>query len=633
MEAQKHVDKKMDFKVSACIRNKTITDGLKYSLATGNWGEQQKVFDAKPGVSQVLNRLSYASTLSHLRRVNSPTGRDGKIAKPRQLHATTWGMICPAETPEGQAVGLVKNLSLMSYISVGSPMQPILEFLEEWSMETLSEISSDSIQKNTKIFVNGCWVGIHREPADLIKTLRSLRREMDIIVSEVSMVRDIREREIKIYTDAGRISRPLLIVDETNQKLLLKQKHIETTDTGENQYSWEFLVANGIVEYIDCLEEETLMICMYPEELKGYGYSPDNNAIQYCSTYTHCEIHPSMILGVCASIIPFPDHNQSPRNTYQSAMGKQAIGVFITNFNARMDTMGVVLFYPQKPLCVTRSMEFLRFSELPAGMNAIVAIMTYTGYNQEDSIILSYASVDRGYQRCIYYRGYRDVETKNNDGKEYFEIPDRDITSGIRHSNYMKLDVDGLIEPGCRVSGEDVLIGKTLDIIENDDAPQEAKKYKRSDCSILAKPTEQSIVDQVMLSENVEGYRFARIRLRSIRVPEIGDKFASRHGQKGTNGIMYRMEDMPFTAEGVCPDKIINPHAIPSRMTIGHLFECLTSKVAAIKGEIGDATPFNDAVNVSAVSKLLHQYGFESSSASTWYCNGKGYGLPRDERA
>ena len=318
----------------------------------------------------------------------------------------------------------------MSYISVGSPMQPILEFLEEWSMETLSEISSDSIQKNTKIFVNGCWVGIHREPADLIKTLRSLRREMDIIVSEVSMVRDIREREIKIYTDAGRISRPLLIVDEANQKLLLKQKHIQTAETGENTYSWEYLVANGIVEYIDCLEEETLMICMYPEELKGYGYSQDHNSIQYCSTYTHCEIHPSMILGVCASIIPFPDHNQSPRNTYQSAMGKQAIGVFITNFNARMDTMGVVLFYPQKPLCVTRSMEFLRFSELPAGMNAIVAIMTYTGYNQEDSIILSYASVDRGYQRCIYYRGYRDVETKNNDGKEYFEIPDRDITSG-----------------------------------------------------------------------------------------------------------------------------------------------------------------------------------------------------------
>merc|ERR1712157_525926 len=472
-------------------------------------------------------------------------------------------------------------------ISVGSPMQPILEFLEEWSMETLSEISSDSIQKNTKIFVNGCWVGIHREPADLIKTLRSLRREMDIIVSEVSMVRDIREREIKIYTDAGRISRPLLIVDEANQKLLLKQKHIQTAETGENTYSWEYLVANGIVEYIDCLEEETLMICMYPEELKGYGYSQD--------------------------------HNQSPRNTYQSAMGKQAIGVFITNFNARMDTMGVVLFYPQKPLCVTRSMEFLRFSELPAGMNAIVAIMTYTGYNQEDSIILSYASVDRGYQRCIYYRGYRDVETKNNDGKEYFEIPDRDITSGIRHSNYQKLDVVGLIEPGCRVSGDDVLIGKTLDIIENDDAPQEAKKYKRSDCSILAKPTEQSIVDQVMLSENVEGYRFARIRLRSIRVPEIGDKFASRHGQKGTNGIMYRMEDMPFTAEGVCPDKIINPHAIPSRMTIGHLFECLTSKVAAIKGEIGDATPFNDAVNVSAVSKLLHQYGFESKGNEVVY--------------
>ena len=509
----------------------------------------------------------------------------------------------------------------MSYISVGSQTQPILEFLEEWSMETLNDISSLAIKDNTKIFVNGCWVGIHRDPALLIKTLRQLRREMDVIVSEVSMVRDIREREIRIYTDAGRISRPLLIVDEDQQKLLLKKGHLAKQPDGSNEncYTWEYLVAEGVVEYIDCLEEETLMICMGPYELKGYECNA-NNELQYCESYTHCEIHPSMILGVCASIIPFPDHNQSPRNTYQSAMGKQAVGVFITNFMSRMDTMGVILFYPQKPLCVTRSMEFLRFSELPAGMNAIVAIMTYTGYNQEDSIILSYASVDRGYQRCIYYRGYRDVEKKEMDSREYFEIPDRQTTAGIRHSNYEKLDVDGLIEPGARVSGADVLIGKTLDLVEQEDAPPDAKKYVRQDCSIFAKPTEQSIVDQVMLSENVEGYRFCRIRLRSIRIPEIGDKFASRHGQKGTNGIMYRMEDMPFSCEGVCPDKIVNPHAIPSRMTIGHLFECLTSKVAAIKGEIGDATPFNDAVHVQAVSEFLHRYMFEQRGNEVMYC-------------
>lgn len=225
MYAQKFIDRGKDFNLELAIKTKIITDGLRYSLATGNWGDQKKAHLARAGVSQVLNRLTFASTLSHLRRVNSPIGRDGKLAKPRQLHNTLWGMLCPAETPEGAAVGLVKNLALMAYISVGSQPSPILEFLEEWSMENLEEIAPSAIADATKIFVNGCWVGIHRDPDQLMATLRKLRRQMDIIVSEVSMIRDIRDREIRIYTDAGRISRPLLIVE--NQTLLLKKRHID----------------------------------------------------------------------------------------------------------------------------------------------------------------------------------------------------------------------------------------------------------------------------------------------------------------------------------------------------------------------------------------------------------------------
>jgi len=302
---------------------------LKYSLATGNWGDQKKSMSAKAGVSQVLNRYTYASTLSHLRRCNTPLGREGKIAKPRQLHNTHWGMVCPAETPEGQACGLVKNLALMATISVGSLSAPVIEFLEEWGLESLEE-NAHSSTPTTKVFVNGVWMGVHRDPANLIKTIKKLRRKDDIH-PEVSVVRDIRERELRLYTDAGRVCRPLFIVED--QQLALQKKHVKWLNQGWRDddgtpFKWNHLIKSGVIELLDAEEEETVMICMTPEDLEnsrlqGSGIDPHANDGEFdpaarlkavsginTHTWTHCEIHPSMILGICASIIPFPDHNQ-----------------------------------------------------------------------------------------------------------------------------------------------------------------------------------------------------------------------------------------------------------------------------------------------------------------------------------
>ncbi len=611
MNMKELIDQNRENTLKNAIRSNIITHGLRYALATGNWGTNKSGQVQKTGVAQVLNRLTFVSSLSHLRRLNTPLQKQGKLTKPRQLHNTHWGMVCPAETPEGQSCGLVKNLSMMAYVSVGTPSIIVQDTLESLGTENLSEVHPTNIPGKTKIFVNGSWIGITNEPENIMKSLINKRRK-DALSKEISIVNDYVNKEIKIYTDSGRSERPLFTVENNQLKIkksqIVKMNKFAKDQNDEDVLTFDKCMQTGLIEYLDVEEEETAMIAMRFEDLK------ENKS--YCSTYTHCEIHPSMILGVCASIIPFPDHNQSPRNVYQSAMGKQAIGVYSTNFNMRMDTLAYILYYPQKPLVTTRTMDYLHFKNLPAGINAMVAIMCYTGYNQEDSIIMNQSSIDRGLFRSAFFRTYQTEEKNTLRKKETIEIPDKEKTSGLRHGLYSKLDNDGIISPSTRVSGDDIIIGKT-DLILREQQTLGNKKPKK-DISIPLRSSENGIVDTVMITNNYDGYRMVKVKCRSIRIPQIGDKFASRHGQKGTIGMTYRQEDLPYTIEGISPDIVVNPHAIPSRMTIGHLIECLASKVASIRGDEGDATPFSD-VTVDAISRDLHYIGYQKHGNEVMY--------------
>ena len=602
------------------LKINTIETGLKYSLATGNWG--LKSMTNKQGIAQVLSRLTYNSSLSHLRRVNTPIEKSGKLVKPRKLHSTQWGFICPAETPEGAPVGIVKNLALGSHITNYSNGENVKRLILKNGTILLTDITTKDIIGKTKIFINGFWIGVHEDPHKLYEMVLHYRRVGTINIY-TSIIWEIRDNLIEIYTTAGRCCRPLYIVDRN--KLRITKKHVQQLD--KQKYSWNSLLfqqiqfnslitskkerklyiskkrrLEGVIEFVDVQETNSRMIAMTSENLRN----PLKN-------YTHCEIHPSLILGVLASSIPFCDHNQSPRNTYQSAMGKQAMGLHSTNFQHRMDTVVHVLHYTQRPLVCSRLIEELPSKNLPSGMNAIVAIASYSGYNQEDSVIMNQSAVDRGLFHSTFYRTYKGEEKKNQASgeDEKFCKPDPMITKSMKPGSYEKLNQHGIVEHNTPVSGGDVIIGKVLPIknVKNIN-----KKYK--DNSHCLRHNEKGVIDKVYLGVNGEGYRFCKVKVRCQRVPRIGDKFSSLHGQKGTIGMLFRQEDMPCSRSGIVPDLIINPHAIPSRMTVGQLKECIMGKICSVVGNKGDSTPFM-GIPVEGLANILekvcgfHRYGSE----------------------
>jgi DNA-directed RNA polymerase beta subunit len=927
------------------IKSTTVENGIKRALSTGDFGIKHTNSN-KVGVAQVLNRLNYVSSLSHARRISTPTDKSGKLIPPRKLHNTSWGFLCPAEcfdpeteilmwdgtikrakniiigdvlvddfgnptkvrttcsglknmydiipdkdnfmkhrvtdnhiltlkirghksirnsnrkdrkythiveylnreeikfqekyfnslkeaeefinsfddddtidltierylklnnrtkenlvlfktegihwikqdiemdpyskfnlvetgigpyvgwqlhdkrgrfclkdglvvhnTPEGQSVGVVKNMSYMTHITIYSNSLPLYEYVlpNIIQINNPTIISSDMYSK-VKVFINGAWIGITDNPEELFNSLKD-KKYKGIINIYTSIIFDYKMREIRICNDSGRLTRPLLRVK--NKNIILNNDIIHKLNKSE--LVWDNLLTSSkiddsVLEYIDPDEQSWSLIATTPKDI-----ILESDTIL---KYTHCEIHPSTIFGVLASCIPFPEHNQSPRNTYQCldinetvllsnnskipikdikigdevvcfnpetfelsttkvvnhfiiqninpvyeiilisgkkiiatsdhkfmtnkywikvedifenthlavmennvvnfdkvssimkvsdrlvsditvesdnhsfitsggimssncAQGKQAMGVYVTNYENRMDKTAYVLNYPMRPLVDTRIMNMIQLNKIPSGTQVIVAIMTHTGYNQEDSLLINKGSIDRGMALVTVYHTEKDEDKQKINGDEEIRCkPDPSKTKGMKMGNYNKVNSKGMIPENTLVENRDVIISKVTPIKENRNDHTKIIKYE--DQSKIYKTVEETYIDKNYVDRNGGGYNFAGVRLRAVRKPVIGDKFSSRHGQKGTVGNIIPECDMPFTSNGIKPDIIINPHAIPSRMTIGQLKETVLGKVLIELGLFGDGTAFGK-LEVKDICDELIKVGYEAHGNELLY--------------
>jgi DNA-directed RNA polymerase II subunit RPB2 len=594
--------------INKIIKSTILDVNLKSSMATGNFGSTKIGGPAKIGVSQVLNRLNYLASISHLRRISTPIEKTGKLIAPRKLHNSQWGYICPAETPEGHSVGVVKNMASTSFVSIYSEGGVVADYLHRLgTLRSLPGTPVADLHQNVRVFLNGAWIGTLAVDAAIgtVAALKAAKRS-GVIHIHTGIIWKPVYKELWITTEAGRMLRPLFVADSLREIAADGTGRLRAEVDGIADWNmlllWRSPGGHGLIEYMDAGETEGAYIAMNMGDLFKAG-----------ADYTHAEIHPSISLGTLASNIPFPDHNQSPRNAYQASMGKQAMGVYSLNYRERFDTMAHVLSYVEKPFVSPFMSRFYKAQELPTGQNIIVAIMTYSGYNQEDSNMFNRASLERGRFRSIFYRTYKDEERKNQSSgeEERFCRPEPELTRQLKSSNYDKLGADGFVPENTYVDSDDILIGKVVPLRVATGAvlPAGAKRFR--DVSRTPRNNEIGYVDKIYKSRNGEGYSFAKIRMRQDRIPEIGDKFSSRHGQKGTLGMILNPEDMPQTAGGLVPDMIINPHCIPSRMTIAQLMETLLGKLCCQMGTLGDGTPFGE-VTVENMARIMRDhYGLE----------------------
>jgi len=629
--------------------DRIVESGFKKGFK-GNWGAQTHT--KKIGVLQDMNRLSHTGMLSHLRKTALNVDASVKLVGPRLLHGSQWGFFDPIDT-DGANIGIQKQLSISAYITKGISREHMIKWLrEKVKLKFVEECSHIFISQNTRVFINGFWAGMAEDPFQMVNYIKLFRRN-GLLPIYISVSFDITQNTIFIYTDEGRLTRPIFYKDTDSGKFFFEQeKNAIKNKIDDDEFTWVSLVTGfndkkdpefdpnnmkiyelyelyegvekevnpakldrfiknkAIIDYIDTSESEDVLICLNMKTLLNEG----------SQKYSHLEIHESLIFGMMCSLIPFPQNNPATRNSFSCGQSKQSVSLYHTNYQVRMDKSAVVLANPQIPLIKTRYMKTINGEENVYGENAIVAIMCYTGYNVEDAVLINEGAIKRGLFRTTYYSTYETHEEKvlNSDGK----VETEKIFTNIENATniigtkpdyeYNHLDQYGIVREGTEVHDKMVLIGMSSIV--------DPKSALRKDNSKVPKKGQLGIVDKTFITEGEEGERIAKVRVREIRIPAIGDKMASRAGQKGTIGLVIPEADMPFTRDGIIPDIIINPHAIPSRMTIGHLVECITGKACASIGCFGDATAFNnDGTKIGQFGRTLVNNGFHSSGNDILY--------------